>query len=102
MISPCKNNQYVCEHHFANVRQNLLSNGAPTETETPASMLKPISIIMENIQKSNRGMMKETDFNRTQTVNCKQNSSVGRTTSQKKQRSVQVKVLKLAWNKLKV
>ena len=97
-----KNNQDVCEYDFAKVRKIFFSHDAPTDTEAMGAMVKSIFIRMENIQKSNYGMMKETDYNTTQMINRKQSSSVGVTTSQKKQRSAKDKVLRLVWKRVKV
>ena len=73
-----------------------------TEKEATASMVKSIFARMENIHKSNFGMIKETDYNTTQTMNSKRSSSVWGTTYWKKQRAAQGKVLKLDWGKVKV
>ena len=65
MISPCKINQDVCEHHFANIRRHCFSHAAPTKIEAISWMVKLIFIRMEYFQKSNCGMTKEIDHNTT-------------------------------------
>ena len=87
MTSICKVNQDVFENQFSNVRLDCFAHGSTTERESMDSMVKSIFIRMENIQKSDFGIMKETDYNKTQTMNCKRSSSVRGKTSWKKQRA---------------